>query len=260
MVKRIVAAVVAATMVFAGYATYRYTTQRASIFLIPPVDASANNDATMLISMAGMKDFADVAVQGWIVNPGQASGVVYFGGNGEQVSDLRQRFGQLFPTQSVYLMSYPGFGLTKGSPSEKSFVDAGRAVMFMAKREHKRVCVIGRSVGAAVAVASIKQDRPDHLVLVTPFDRLDTTAPPLVPLLPNRIMMKDHFDSATPARTIADVDVTVIIAGRDRLVPLAATQRLIDAFAQKPRVLTAPDATHGDILDSTEFATANLCS
>src|ERR1700733_1304763 len=46
--------------------------------------------------------------------------LIYFGGNAEDVSQDMPGFTAAFPNDAIYLLHYPGYGGSSGSPSEQS--------------------------------------------------------------------------------------------------------------------------------------------
>ncbi|MEP6897281.1 MAG: hypothetical protein ABI870_02010 [Rhodanobacter sp.] len=64
-----------------------------------------------------------VTLRGWVVNPGQARALLYFGGNGERIEDRREDIGRWFPDRAVYLLPYRGYATSEGEPGETALVD-----------------------------------------------------------------------------------------------------------------------------------------
>ena len=125
-------------------------------------------------------------LRGWVVNPGQRRGLVYFGGNGEGVHELREELEQRFPHHTSYLLAYRGYGASEGRPSERALVDDAVALLDHVAARHPEapVDVIGRSLGSGVAVQAAVRRPVERLVLVTPFDSLVAVAQDLFPRLP----------------------------------------------------------------------------
>ena len=105
--------------------------------------SAADTDLTLVVD--------DVRLRAWVVNPGRTHALVYFGGNAEAVEAQRDTFAQWFPSHTVYLPAYRGYGASEGSPSEGALKQDALAFFDHAAARHASVDVIGRSLGSGVA-------------------------------------------------------------------------------------------------------------
>lgn len=188
-----------------------------------------------------------VRVRAWVVNPGRAHAIVYFGGNAEAVQSHRDTFAQWFPHHTVYLPAYRGYGASEGSPEAAALKRDALVFFDHAAAHHASVDVIGRSLGGGVA-AHVASNRPvQRLALVTPFDRMGTVAAHHYPWLPVKWLLTERFDTAAalggfPGR------VLVIRAEHDEVVPAHSTRSLIDALpAPSTRVVMLAGAGHNTV-------------
>ena len=186
----------------------------------------------------------DVRLRAWVVNPGRAHALVYFGGNAEAVEVHRDAFAHWFPGHTVYLPAYRGYGASEGSPSEGALKQDALALFDHAAARHASVDVIGRSLGSGVA-AHVASRRPvQRLSLVTPFDSMVTVARHHYPWLPVDWLIRDRFDSALLLARF-EGEVQVVRAGHDEVVPAHSTRRLIDALPRaSTSVVTLAGAGH----------------
>ena len=185
---------------------------------------------------------------GWIVNPGQADAVIYFGGNAEAVEGNREDFARFLPSRTVYLMPYRGYGGNPGTPSQDALFEDALALYDEASRRHPqaRIAVIGRSLGSGVA-SYLATHRPvEELVLVTPFDSLASVAATHYAWLPVRWLLRDQYPSVEFLQRYHGRWL-ILRAGHDHVVPPRNTDQLIRAVGNKPRVVEFPDAGHDDI-------------
>jgi len=198
-----------------------------------------------------------VDLRGWAVNPGRARALVYFGGNGESVHDLRQVLEERFPDHTGYLLAYRGYGASGGRPSERALRDDALALVDHVAGRHPDhpVDVIGRSLGSGVATQVAVRRPVGRLVLVTPFDSLVATAGDLFPRLPMHRLVHDRWDSASAAPALA-APVLVLRAGRDDLVRPPRTDRLLEVLPGSTRVVDFPDADHASLVDDPAYWTA----
>jgi hypothetical protein len=178
--------------------------------------------------------------------PGQDA-VLYFGGNAEDVSLDMPALAGAFPTHSIYLLNYPGYGSSAGKPSEKAIMDAAFALFDRVHASHQNVVVIGRSLGSGVAVHLASARPVSRLVLVTPFDSFVDPAAAAYPYFPVRLVLRDKFESWRYAPHVT-APTKIIAASDDEIIPRASTERLRDRF--QPGVATytvLPNAGHNSI-------------
>ena len=173
--------------------------------------------------------------------------VVYFGGNAEDVSRPVDALQAQFGGAAVYALHYRGYGGSEGMPSEAALVDDGRALVAHVAARHPELVLVGRSLGSGVAVQVARTHPPRHLVLVTPFDSMVRLAQRHVRWMPAEPILRERYESAAHAAMI-ETPTTLIVAGRDEVVPPAHAKALLAAF--RPGVAKAvmlEGAGHNDI-------------
>lgn len=229
-------------LAYAGLCAWMYAMQRQRVYFPQFTRTDAAGTDFALAREDG------VVLRGWVVNPGRARAVVYFGGNGESVQDNRALFERWLPDYSVYLVAYRGYGASDGAPSQPALLADALAVFDRVQRSHPGapVSLVGRSLGSGVASYVASQRRVGRLALVTPFDRLGDVAQAHYPWLPVRWLLRERYDSV---RLLAGYEGPLLIvrAGRDEVVPPANTQRLIDSLRKPPRVVMLPEAGHNSL-------------
>jgi uncharacterized protein len=246
--RRRVALGLMAFLAFAGplaYGAQRFVRQRQILFPIPTLDSTAEGEAVVL---AG-------SLRGWIVNEGKDRALLYFSGNGEAVDTLRAEFSQLFPTRTVYLMPYPGYPPNPGTVTEPNLIQSALDLYDAVAAKYTSVGLAGRSLGTAVALQVASQRKVDQMFLVSPFDRLYTAEKPVVPFVPNRLTMKDKFDSLLVAPLIR-VPTVMLVGTNDTNVTPAMSKRLAAAFGLFPTIIEAPGATHFTITETSAYRAA----
>jgi pimeloyl-ACP methyl ester carboxylesterase len=189
----------------------------------------------------------DAILKLWELHPQQPAAVLYFGGNAEDVSASLPDFAAAFPDRAVYLVNYRGYGGSTGRPSEGALIADAEAIFDWVAARHRRVAVIGRSLGSGIATALAASRPIERLVLVTPYDSIANVAAAHFPWFPVRWLLKDRYDSS---RRVGEVraPVLALVAERDEVVPRARSDALIAAIPARLRhavVLTG--ATHNDI-------------
>jgi pimeloyl-ACP methyl ester carboxylesterase len=176
-----------------------------------------------------------------------ADAVVYFGGNGEDVSQSLQPLTQAFPQHALYLLHYRGYGSSSGKPTEAAITEDALALFDSVRPKHTNVVVIGRSLGTGVAVRLASQRPVVRLVLVTPYDSLQELAVQQFRYFPVRWLLTDKFESW---RYVADVKApTLLIAAEnDEVIPRASTEQLFSRFGPGGATLRVlPGVSHNTV-------------
>lgn len=197
-------------------------------------------------------EVAGATLRGWVTNPHAERGVVYFGGNAEQVGQYRDIVEAQFPLHATYLLAYRGYGASDGEPSERALVHDGLALVDEVARRHPGapVALIGRSLGSGVAVqVAVRRPEVGRLVLVTPFDSLAAVIRDILPGMPMPVgaLVADRFDSKAVADRLT-MPTLVVRAGRDEVVLPPRTDALVAALPSRlTRVVDFPAADHNSI-------------
>jgi hypothetical protein len=183
----------------------------------------------------------------WSREQGADQAVLYFGGNGEDVSQEVDPLATALPEWNAFALSYRGYGGSTGAPTERAIFADALAAYDEVARTHRSVAVIGVSLGSGVATY-VAANRPvQQLVLVTPFDSILKVAQSHYRVFPLSLLMQDRFDSASrvpqvKARTL------ILIAEHDEIIPRERSLALVRAFPESQvTVRTIPGADHNTI-------------
>jgi len=179
--------------------------------------------------------------------------VLYFGGNGEDVSASVGPLAAAFPDRELVLLHYRGYGGSGGQPSEQALADDAAALFDRVQARHPDVVVIGRSLGTGVAVRLASTRPVSRLVLVTPYDSVLELARAQFRAFPVRLLLRDKFESWRYAPQVA-APVLVIAAEHDEVIPAASTARPVAHFpAGRARVAVVPRTSHNTISDDPGY-------
>lgn len=179
--------------------------------------------------------------------------LIYFGGNAEDVSRNLAEFSQAFPEHALYLLHYRGFAGSAGSPSEEAIQRDALALFDRVHAAHPQTVVMGRSLGTGVAIRLASQRPASRLLLITPFDSLQTIAARQFPFLPIKWLLKDKFESSTYAARIK-VPTLLIAAEQDEIIPRSSTEALYRHFAPGVATLKViPGKGHNSISESPAY-------
>ena len=195
----------------------------------------------------------DIRLHGWLINPGRARALIYFGGNAEAVHWNITDFEILFRDYSVYLLHYRGYGRSEGKPGEAALLSDALAIYDQLSKQYQYVSAMGRSLGSGIAVYLAAQRQVDRLVLVTPYDSIAEVAQHHYPFLPARWVVRDRFESFRHAPKIT-VPVLLISAEKDEVVPVKSALKLLEHLDAAPVTYRMIEgARHNDITDFDEY-------
>jgi len=179
--------------------------------------------------------------------------LIYFGGNAEDVSLNLPGFSQAFPDYALYLLHYRGYGGSSGSPSEAAIQRDAIALFDQVRAAHPRTVVVGRSLGAGVAVHLASQRPASRLILITPYNSLQELAVSQFPYFPVKLLLRDKFESWKYASRIAAPTV-LIAAENDEFIPRSSTSKLFAHFTDGVASLKViPGTGHNSISESPEY-------
>jgi len=183
--------------------------------------------------------------------------VLGFGGNAWDGAAMALFLRQAFPGHDVAAFHYRGYGPSTGTPSAAALLEDAVAVHDHLAT-HRRVVVVGFSVGAGPA-AYLARARPvAGVVLVTAFDSLEALARSHYPWAPVGWLLRHRME---PAADLADagVPVALITARRDTIIPAARTEALRAALAgAQPGIVfdRTVEGGHNDIYRQAELVAA----
>jgi len=191
-----------------------------------------------------------------VVGGAAKRGVIYFGGNAEDVRWSAPLLGRIFAGDALYLMHYRGYGGSAGSPSEAGLVSDASQLYDLVAGQHEEVMVIGRSLGSGIAVRLASEKKVAGLVLVTPFDSVLRVAQERFSFVPVGLLLEDKYESIRYAPKVR-AKTLLIAAERDQMIGRAHTEALARSF--QPGVVemvVVPGVGHKDIQESADYEVA----
>lgn len=173
--------------------------------------------------------------------------ILYFGGNAENVTLNARPFSQHFPNHTLYLFHYPGYGKSTGQPSQDLIFSCALEVFDTLSPQHSSISLIGRSLGTGVATHLAKHRPTPSLVLITPYDSIQSLAQSQFPLFPISLLLQHPFPSIENAPHI-QTPTLILLAQYDQVIPFPHSQRLHQAFPPNVSQLhTLPNTSHNSI-------------
>ncbi|MGF1759359.1 lysophospholipase [Photobacterium sagamiensis] len=192
-------------------------------------------------------------LNGWVVNEGHPKALLYYGGNAERIEDNIPFFEAVLPDYTVYLIPYRGYGNSTGEPTEEGLYSDALHIFEQIKARHVLISLMGRSLGSGIATYVAANREVEKLILVTPFDSIESVAKTVYWMLPVSLLIKDKFQSLHRVKNIT-AKTYIFIAENDRVIPRASTERLIAQFTDQLVTITViARADHNDISQYPEY-------
>ncbi len=239
-----------------GFPILVYFFQERLIFFPQPLTADpvkANPQAA--IEEVNLVTPDQVRLRGWLVKASRTPApiLIYFGGNAEEVSWLASTAGQ-YSGWSLLLFNYRGYGGSEGKPGEAElFADALQIYDYAVRRaEGGRVAVMGRSLGSGVAVYLATQRPVPGVILVSPYDSVESVAKAIYPYLPIGLMLKHRFDSISRAPGIK-APLLCLVASDDRVIPRPHSERLYAAWGGTKQWREIGPADHDSLAGEPDY-------
>ena len=240
--------VMAVAVVYAGVCGALFAFQRSLIYYPQP---RSNPRASTLMTLYVGAGTVQVSTRPQV----GLDALLYFGGNAEDVSQDVPDIAAAFPNRAIFLLHYPGYGGSSGSPSQQSIFAAALALFDRVHNDHPNIVVVGRSLGSGVAVWIASQRPVVRLILVTPYDSLGDIAARQYPYLPVRWLLRDKFESWRYAPRVT-APTRIIVAEDDEVIPRSSSDRLRTRFAGgSASYVVVPGAGHNTIQDSPNYWT-----
>jgi uncharacterized protein len=238
-----------ALLAYAGICVAMFVFQRSLIYF--PVPRAVTAPASTL--KLRVADAELVVTQHPLAGP---KAILYFGGNGEDVSRSLAFYHEAFPDHALYLLHYRGYGGSTGAPTEKDNVADALALYAKISVDHDAISIIGRSLGSGVAVQVASKVKAERLVLITPYDSIVDLGADAYPFLPVRWLMLDTYESGKFASQI-NIPTLIIAAENDEVIPYASTEKLFRRFHASTALMTVIKAVgHNSVSESQHFIDA----
>ncbi len=178
-----------------------------------------------------------VRLAGWWIRGAGSTALLYFHGNGGNVSHRLERTKMLVDSLGldVFLVDYRGYGKSSGAPSEAGLCADGEAIYEAARARGfapERIVFFGESLGGAVAIETALKKPARAIILEAPFLSIPKMARVIYPFLPS-FLVRTRFDNEAKIGRVG-IPKLIVAAENDEVVPPDHTRRLFE-LAREPK-------------------------
>ncbi len=196
-----------------------------------------------------------VKLQGWFLDKGADTTVVFHGGNAQDLAGHCERIWDQLDANAL-LVNYRGYGQSEGTPGEKEIIADCIAVLDLFCEEKQiplsSIILMGRSLGSGVSV-QVAAARPEvaDLILVTPYESIAAIAKFQYPWLPIEKMLRHPFRAIDYASKL-NIPALIILAEFDEVIPVESGRKLGKAWDGPKQIITLPTG-HNDINEHPDY-------
>ncbi len=254
-IARTVAVLVAAFILISFVARYMLILDRIMIYFperelaATPASVGLDYEDVYLTASDGTR------VHGWHVPGHSEVTLLWFHGNSGNISHrldnilmLNQRLGV-----GILIIDYRGYGLSEGKPSERGlYMDAEAALDYLVTDlgldPEREIALLGRSLGAGVAVEMATRHRVRGVILESGFTSIREMADSSDSFLPIPIVLmlfEARYDSISKIGRV-ESPVMILHGDRDDTVPYRMAEKLYGAANDPKTLYPIRGASHND--------------
>lgn len=200
-------------------------------------------------------------LHGWLKHPDHwvpgkpHSLVIVYGGIGQEVSE----FVPLAHANGEWgwlMINYRGFGLSQGSPSERTVLSDAKMVYDWAKArpdiDGANIVVLGRSLGSYVAIAVAAARKVRAAILATPFDSAAALGEQHFYGLPLGWLVQGRYNPALMAPSVS-APALFVLAENDTVTPVKNGLALAKRWGGIAKTVLLAGAGHRGVEERAEY-------
>jgi len=176
--------------------------------------------------------------------------ILYFHGNKGSL----KRWGTIASEFTAYgynvlVMDYRGYGKSTGELSEPNLQNDARFFYKELQQQfpEDQIIVYGRSLGTHFATLVASENKPQRLILESPFTTMMDVAQARFPILPVKYVLKFPFNSSQCIGELSS-PLTVFHGTADKVVPYRLGKQLFgQAGCTDKTMVTIPGGSHNDL-------------
>lgn len=209
----------------------------------------------------------EVNLSGWFWNIGNKEGknplVIFFGGNAQNSSNTLYNYYQfgtmknVFGNYNLMLIDYPGYGMSKGKPSDDSMFIASKYIFEYATKMSEvnidNIVIMGYSIGTGVASYCASENDASGLILVAPYDKALSLYNDAIDSFHGSIasLAKYSFDSSTYAENVTEPTL-IFTSKKDEVINYKHSLDLAGHFSKLDDVVILENVNHNGYFSQTE--------
>ncbi len=190
-----------------------------------------------------------VRIAGWWIRGAGSTALLYFHGNGGNVSHRLERTKMLVDSLGVdvFLVDYRGYGKSSGAPSEAGLCADGEAIYEAARARGfapDHIVLFGESLGGAVAIETALKKPAKAIILEAPFLSIPKMAKTIYPFLPS-FLVRTKFDNEAKIGRVG-IPKLIVAAENDDVVPPEHTRGLFELAREPKKFFVIRGAEHNN--------------
>lgn len=209
----------------------------------------------------------EVNLSGWFWNIGNKEGknplVIFFGGNAQNSSNTLYNYYQsgtmkdVFSNYNLMLIDYPGYGMSKGKPSDDSMFIASKYIFEYATKMSEvdidNIVIMGYSIGTGVASYCASENDASGLILVAPYDKALSLYNDAIDSFHGSVasLAKYSFDSSTYAENVTEPTL-IFTSKKDEVINYKHSLDLAGHFSKLDDVVILENVNHNGYFSQTE--------
>lgn len=209
----------------------------------------------------------EVNLSGWYWNIGNKEGknplVIFFGGNAQNSSNTLYNYYQsgtmkdVFSNYNLMLIDYPGYGMSKGKPSDDSMFIASKYIFEYATKMSEvdidNIVIMGYSIGTGVASYCASENDASGLILVAPYDKALSLYNDAIDSFHGSVasLAKYSFDSSTYAENVTEPTL-IFTSKKDEVINYKHSLDLAGHFLELDDVVILENVNHNGYFSQTE--------
>lgn len=200
----------------------------------------------------------DVNLSGWFWNIQKsdtpAPVIIFFTGNAQNSSNTMYEFynsntmRDIFGKYNLVIVDYPGYGFSKGEPSDKTMFEASDYIIDyvykMPNVDSNNILIMGYSIGTGVATYCASRHDANALILIAPYDNALSLYNDMVNSFhgPMESLTTYKFDSVKYARDVQELTL-IFTSKADEVIDYKHSLDLANFFENRisPTVLDKVD-------------------
>lgn len=201
-----------------------------------------------------------LVLRGWLRHPehwtpGQRHPlVIVYGGIGQEISEFVAA-AHASADWGWLTINYRGFGLSEGSPSERTVLDDAKRVYDWALArpdvDSANIVVLGRSLGTYVAIAVAAARKVRAAILATPFDSAAALGEEHY-RVPLAWLVQNHYNPALIAPMVS-APALFLLAEKDQVTPVKNGLALAHRWGGVVKTVLLRGVGHRGLEDRAEF-------